>query len=109
MQLNLKILGREMNDGMLEALRDFLVKHEHEGEYRISIEKMESDRQQSLPMTATATLPPPATIPTGSRRGRITATTRRQTQQAENVSFNLSEERKEVFSQNGKFTFKKRR
>ena len=106
MQLNLRILGREMNDGMLEALRDFLVNHQYEGEYKISIEKMDQG-QATQPNAEAVIRMPAATIPSGTGRGRITV--RRKEQQADNVNFSFDQDRKEVFSRNGKFTFKKRR
>ena len=108
MQLNLRILGREMNDGMLEALRDFLVNHQYEGEYQISIEKMDQ-RPATQPAAEAALRMPAATIPSGTSRGRITVRRKEQQEQADPVSFTFDQDRKEVFSPNGKFTFKKRR
>lgn len=106
MQLDLRILGREVNDGMLEAIKDFLDHHKYEGEYQISIHK--ADAGDSALTLDNASVAPAATIPSTGMRSRITAAPRKKLMRNSSINFNLGKDRGEMFSQSGKFKFKRR-
>ncbi|MEM7373612.1 MAG: hypothetical protein AAF587_33620 [Bacteroidota bacterium] len=107
MHLDLRILGREVNDGMLEAIKDFLNHHQYEGEYKISIHKADA-LDAPIRLDSSAGMTPAATIPSGRIRPRINTSPRNKSSRNTSVNFNLSEDRGEMFSQSGKFKFKRR-
>ncbi|MEO1449313.1 MAG: hypothetical protein AAFV07_07265 [Bacteroidota bacterium] len=118
MRLNLTIPGREVNDGMLEALKEFLVQHEYAGEYNISIETQqqkpapapEKPVGYSRPTRQRSTGHHPS-VARDTNKSRITVSARRPTGSsataaAKDTRFNLEDP--EVASKNGKFKFRKR-
>ena len=105
MQLDLRIMGQEVNDGMLEAIKDFLRHHEYEGEYQISIQKSESTE---TPLQLDTSVNAPSSLPSDNKRPRITLASRSTKSRNSSINFNLSEDRGEMFSESGKFKFKRR-
>lgn len=107
MRLNLTIPGREVNDGMLEALKDFLVQHEYAGEYRISIETKDQSATE-LPVSHTRSSRHRSTAEAVAPKARITVSARRTKENSSprNSQFNMEDA--EVASKSGKFKFKKR-
>lgn len=92
---------------MLEAIKDFLNHHKYEGEYKISIHKADSV-DPALTLDTAAAMAPAATIPSTGMRSRITAAPRKKFMRNSSINFNLGKDRGEMFSQSGKFKFKRR-
>lgn len=110
MRLNLTIPGREVNDGMLEALKDFLVQHEYSGEYQISIEAKEASGAEKRGVHARSSRHRSTTHRhvESAHKPRITVSARRPTgaSVSHDTAFNLEDP--EVASKDGKFKFRKR-